>query len=98
MFHCAEVGSIDTALSRTVHFSWRGLIQHLILIQADGEAEVLVFIRVGKKGSIVNKQQLADEFPNGFRAWKKTLKVEHTTVCSETDVDDVWHVLLSYGA
>ena len=98
VFHCTEVGAIYTDLRRTVRFSWREFIQHLILIQADGEAEVLVFIRVGKKGSIVNKQQLDDEFLHRFRACRKTPKVDHTTVCSETDVDAVWHVLLPYGA
>ena len=30
---------------RTVGFSWRGLVQHLSLLQADGEAEVLGCIR-----------------------------------------------------
>ena len=35
---------------------------------------------------------------NGFRECKKKPKVEHTTVCSETGVDAVWHVLSPYGA
>ena len=56
------------------------------------------FRRVGKKGAVVCKQQLADKFLNGFRACKKTPEVEHTTVCSETDVVAVWLVLLPYGA
>ena len=85
------------------------MVQHLVLIQADGEAEVVCireavddvpksFPRVGKKGTVVSKQQHGDEFLGGFRECKKTPKVEHTTVCSETDVDAVWHVLLPYGA
>ena len=56
------------------------------------------FLRVGKKGAVVSKQQLGDEFLNGFRACKKTPKVDHTTVCSETGVDAVCRVLLPYGA
>ena len=110
MFYCAEAGAIDTDLRRTVRVLCRGLVQHLILIQADGGAEVLVcireaidnvpesFRRVGKKGAVVCKQQLADKFLNGFRACKKTPEVEHTTVCSETDAVAVWLVLLPYGA
>ena len=45
MLHCVEVGAIDTDIRRTVRFSWRGLVQHLSLLQADGEAEVLGCIR-----------------------------------------------------
>ena len=86
------------------------MVRHLVLIQADDEAEVLVcirgaaddvpenFLRVGKKGAVVSKQQLGGEFLNGFRACKKTPKVDHTTVCSETDVDADCRVLLPYGA
>ena len=48
---------------------------------------------MGKKGAVVSKQQLSDEFPNGFRACEETPKVEETAVCLETDVDDVWQVL-----
>ena len=78
MFHCAEVGAIDTDRRRTVRFSWRELAQHLILIQADGESEVLVcireavddvpesFLRVGKKGAVVSEQQLSVELLSCF--------------------------------
>ena len=45
MLHCVEVGDIDADMRRTVRSSWRGLVQHLSLLQADGEAEVLVCIR-----------------------------------------------------
>ena len=57
-----------------------GLVQHLSLLQADGEAEVLGcireavddvlygFLRVGEKGLVVSKQQLSDEFFDVFRA------------------------------
>ena len=45
VFHCTEVGAIYTDLRRTVRFSWRGFIQHLSLLQADGEAEVFGCIR-----------------------------------------------------
>ena len=48
---------------------------------------------MGKKGAVVSKQQLSDEFPNGLRACEETPKVEETAVCLETDVDDVWQVL-----
>ena len=52
------------------------------------------FLRVGKKGAFVSKQQqLSGEFLDGFRACEKTPKVEETAVCSETDVDAVWQVL-----
>ena len=39
------------------------------------------------------RQQLSDEFLNGFRACEEAPKVEHTAVCSETDVDIVWKIL-----
>ena len=45
MFHCVYVGAIDADVRRTVFLSWRGLKQHLSLLQADGEAEVLGCIR-----------------------------------------------------
>ena len=49
---------------------------------------------MGEKGAVVSKQQLSDEFLDGFRACEETPKVEETAVCSETDVDAVWQVLL----
>ena len=48
---------------------------------------------MGEKGAVVSKQQLSDEFLEGFRACEKTPKVEETAVCSETDVDAVWQVV-----
>ena len=45
MLHCVEVGAIDADMRRTVYLSWRGLVQHLSLLQADGEADVLGYIR-----------------------------------------------------
>ena len=45
MFHCIWVGAIDVDVSRTVCLTWRGLVQHLSLLQADGEAKVLGYIR-----------------------------------------------------
>ena len=48
---------------------------------------------VGGKGAVVSKQQLSDEFLDGFRACGEMPKVEETAVCSETDVDAVWQVL-----
>ena len=83
-----------------------GLVQHLSLLQADGEAEVLGcireavddvlygFLRVGEKGLVVSKQQLSDEFFDVFRACQETPEVEETAVCSKTDVDAIWQVLL----
>ena len=50
---------------------------------------------MGEKGAVVSKQQLNDEFFNGFRTCEETPKVEHAAVCSETDVDTVWQVLPS---
>ena len=47
---------------------------------------------MGEKGVVVSKQQLSDEFLDGFRVCEETPKVEETAVCSETDVDSVWHV------
>ena len=49
---------------------------------------------MGEKGAVVSKQQLSDEFLNGFRASEETPKVKETAVCSETDVDAVWPVLI----
>ena len=46
-----------------------------------------------EKGAVVSKQQLSDEFLDGFRACEGTPKVEQTAVCSETDADAVWQVL-----
>ena len=45
MFHCFEIGAIDVDLRRNACFSWRWLIQHLGVLQADGEAEVLSWVR-----------------------------------------------------
>ena len=47
-----------------------------------------------EKGAVVSKQQLSGEFLDGFRACEETPKVEETEVCSETDVDAVWLVLV----
>ena len=44
VFHCILVGAIDAAV-RTVCFLWRGLVQHLSLLQADGEVKALCCIR-----------------------------------------------------
>ena len=56
---------------RTVCLTWRGLVQHLSLLQADDEAKVFGcireaaddvlegFLRVGEKGAVVSKQQLS---------------------------------------
>ena len=48
---------------------------------------------MGEKSAVVSKQQLSDEFLNGFSACKETPKVEETAVCSETDVDAAWQAL-----
>ena len=48
---------------------------------------------MGKKDAVVSKQQLSDEFLDGFRACEETLKVEETAVYLESDVDNVWQVL-----
>ena len=48
---------------------------------------------MGQKGALVSKQQLSDEFLDGFRACEETPKVEETAVCSETDVYAVWQVV-----
>ena len=50
---------------------------------------------MGEKGAVFSKQQLSDEFLDGFRACEETPKVEETAVCSETDVDAVWQVVFS---
>ena len=51
---------------------------------------------MGEKGAVVSKQQLSDEFLDGFRACEETPKVEETAVCSETDADAVWQVLFCH--
>ena len=88
-------------MRRAAGLLWRRLVQHLNLPQADGEAEVLCCIKeavddvlygylcVGEKGAVISKQELSDEFLNGFRACEETPKVEETAICSETDVDAV---------
>ena len=50
---------------------------------------------MGEKGAIISKQQLSDEFLNGFCACEEMLKVEETAVCSEMDVDAILQVLFS---
>ena len=50
---------------------------------------------MGEKGAIVSKQQVSDEFLDGFRACEETPKVEETAVCSEMDVDAILQVLFS---
>ena len=47
---------------------------------------------MGEKGAVVSKQQLSDEFLDGFRACEETPKVEEAAVCSEMDVDAVRQV------
>ena len=48
---------------------------------------------MGNKGAVVSKQQLTDEFLDGFHACEEMSKVEKTAVCLETDVEAVWQVL-----
>ena len=48
---------------------------------------------MGKKGAVISKQRLSDEFSDGFCACEETLKVEETAVCSEMDVDAIWQVV-----
>ena len=48
---------------------------------------------MGEKGAVIIKQQLNYEFLDGFRACKEMLKVEETAVCSETDVNAIWHIV-----
>ena len=69
---------------RTVCLSWKGLVQHLSLLQADGKAEVLGCIRengwrcvvglspCGRGGRSLSKQQLSDKFFDGFSACEET--------------------------
>ena len=45
VFHCIQLGAIDTDVRRTVCLSCRGLVQHLSLLHSDGEAEILGSIR-----------------------------------------------------
>ena len=44
---------------------------------------------MGEKCTIISKQQLGDEFLDGFLACEETPKVKETAVCSKTDVDAV---------
>ena len=48
---------------------------------------------MGEKGAVVSKQQLNNEFLDGFRACEETPIAEEAAVCSETNVDAVWQVL-----
>ena len=48
---------------------------------------------MSEKGAVVSKQQLSDQFLDGFCACKEPPKVEHAAVCSETNVDAVWQVV-----
>ena len=45
VFHCVEVGAIDADVRRTVCHTWRGLVQHLSLLQTYCEPEVLGCMR-----------------------------------------------------
>ena len=80
-----KVRAISADLKRPVRFSWTKLV---------AVDDVLYgVLRFDKKSVVVSKQQLSDEFLNGFRASEETQKVEEIAVCSEADVDAVWQVL-----
>ena len=44
---------------------------------------------MGKKSAVISKQQLSDEFLDGFCACEETLRVEETVVGLEMGVDAV---------
>ena len=44
---------------------------------------------MGEKGAVVSKQDLSDEFLDGFLACEETTKLEETAVCSKKDLDAV---------
>ena len=48
---------------------------------------------MSEKGAVVSKQQLSDEFLDGFCACEETPKVEETAIYSEMDADAFWQVL-----
>ena len=48
---------------------------------------------MGEKGAVISKQQLSDEFLDGFHVFREMPKIKETAVCSEADVDAVWQVL-----
>ena len=48
---------------------------------------------MGEKDAVISKQQLSDEFLDGFHVFKELPKIKETAVCSEADVDAVWQVL-----
>ena len=48
---------------------------------------------MGKTGTVISKQQLTDEFLDGFCACKAMPKIKEIAICSETDVDAIWQVL-----
>ena len=48
---------------------------------------------MGKEGAVISRQPLTDEFLDGFHACEEMLKIEHTAVCLEMDVDTIWQVL-----
>ena len=79
----------STDVKRIVCLTWRGLVQHLSLLQTDGEAEVLGCIREAVD------DVLSDEFLNGFCASEERQKVVQTAICSETDEDAVQQVLFA---
>ena len=43
----------------------------------------MCFLRVGEEDAIVSKQQLSDEFLDGFHAREETLRVEETALRME---------------
>ena len=53
---------------------------------------------MGEKGTQVRKLQLSDEFLSGFWTCVEIFKVDETAICSETDVDAAWQVVLPHGA
>ena len=46
-----------------------------------------------EKGAVISKQQLSDEFLDGFRACEEMPYVEETAISLKMDVDAVWQVL-----
>ena len=49
---------------------------------------------MGKKGAVISKQQLSDEYLDGFHVCEEMPEVEETAVCLETDVDAIWQLLV----
>ena len=104
MFHSVEVGAIDADMSRTVRFSWRGLIKTSVFFRlmvrpktfAASEKRLTICCRASsvwarRVQSSANSSSVMSSSMVFVRARRR--RRLNTAVCSEIHVAVVWQVL-----